>query len=559
MNIPTARYFIAFSIGVLLTLIKRFNPLLMRKIITFLAILSALTGSAQTQIQLPAGYGLNGPNGFLPNTAMPLYSYDGYLYCKAHLSSSISGFPGAFFKVNESTNAVTEITGVPIAFDLMNTHSFKVNNGELFCSLGNSLQVLRINPATNTYSTIAGVGFEFVILNDKIFGRNRAYHLATETFSNLMDPENPTQVLPPLEGFAVCDNSVYCVRNITDLTTGTPQYSSKVYRIIDGLAVSLLYTNTYNGIYSGFDDGKPIVFDNKILRRFTEYINNVGGTVYVESLDVDADMLNRIFTYEPINLQNSHYLFNNNIYLNNSLDQTWVSNGSDDAQLSDIPNIIKDASFSYNPSSPVYGGGGTAYIQNSTNVFGCRRILANGIVTYTVNKSDGTADGTSVIYTSTNEQLHSAIIVNNDLFFFKYTANGGVGALIRYNHETGQITNPVSFSLQSLLFGVNNSIFFYGVVNQAYGLYKLDAAALSTDFPASSGHLSVFPNPARYTLTVSHSEPIVDVNIFDMAGRSTGHARFDHDTIDVSHLAKGMYVLEIRTQTGCFRQKVVKE
>ncbi len=515
-------------------------------------------GNAQTQIQLPTGYGLNGSNGFVTNVAMPFFSNDGFVYCKAHLYSNSSGFPGAIFKVDEKTNVVTELTGIPIAFENIDTHSFQVYNGEIFCSLGSSYQVLRINPTLNTYIKIDGIGGEYAILNNKIFGGNRAYHLTTGTFSDLMDPENPTEILPTLQGYKFYNNSIFCTRTITNFVYGTPQYTSKSYRIFDATVIVLLYTNSFNGIYEGFDDGKPVVFNNKVINRYRKFTNDV-ATIYVESYDLDTNSLNTIFTYEPINIQNSHYVFNNNIYFNNSIDQTLISNGINQAVVSDIPNIF-NSSFSYDINSPVYGGSTVPTIQNNNNVFGCKVVQDTTTNTniYTVRKSNGSLSGTSTIYTSSNGSLNSAIIVNNYLYFFKYTELGGFGELLRYNETNNQVTNPISFFLNSLLFGVNDSIFFYGVINNVYGLYKLDKTTLSIVENKILPRTTFSPNPT--TAQIDFSEEINNLEAFDITGKKVKSFQKPSISFDVSNLEKGFFIINGKTAEGkTINHKLVKE
>jgi Secretion system C-terminal sorting domain len=528
----------------------------MKKIITILIMLFALVISAQTQIQMPAGYGRNDVNGFVPGAAEPFYSYNGYLYCKAHLQSNITGFSGAIFKVNEATNVATQITGPIISYDSIQLSNFQIYNDEIFCTLNN--EVVRINPNSNTFSKTSSIGFEFAVLNNKIFGAGGIYDLISNTYSVFMNPENPAEVLQGLEGFDLYNNAIYCTRTIFN-GPSINQYESKIYKILDANSIQLLYTNPSNGYYQGFDNSKPVTFNNKLCYRFR---NVTTQTNSVLSYNLDNNSISTIFTYEPIDLMNSHYVYNNNIYFNNSLDQTLVSNGISPAVLTNIPNIISQGggNFVFNTDSPLFGSGGkNASILYNNKMFGLKtrydaNIPAN---VQEIRKTDGTLAGTSIIYSS-NDQLYSAIVVNNKLYFFRFTAVGGFGELREYNDQSQQLTLVSLFGLKSYLYGVNNSIYFYGSVNGNNGLYKLNTNTLSNKKNPQSQTFSISPNPTNSTLNIQTQQKINTINIIDLIGRKTSITNFENNKIDVSNLQNGVYFLEIATENGLQTQKFIK-
>ncbi len=64
----------------------------------------------------------------------------------------------------------------------------------------------------------------------------------------------------------------------------------------------------------------------------------------------------------------------------------------------------------------------------------------------------------------------------------------------------------------------------------------------------------VYPNPAHDVLRIDSEEPVIEVVIYELSGR-TVKKLFNQNTIDVSALEKGVYNLEIRTE----ETKVVKK
>jgi hypothetical protein len=78
------------------------------------------------------------------------------------------------------------------------------------------------------------------------------------------------------------------------------------------------------------------------------------------------------------------------------------------------------------------------------------------------------------------------------------------------------------------------------------------------ELSVENGALRVYPNPTRGQLIIENGELIIDnVTIYDVVGRTVGAypCGRPENTIDVSHLAKGMYFLK----TGNKTVKFVKE
>jgi hypothetical protein len=69
---------------------------------------------------------------------------------------------------------------------------------------------------------------------------------------------------------------------------------------------------------------------------------------------------------------------------------------------------------------------------------------------------------------------------------------------------------------------------------------------------------TLFPNPARTSLTIQSPEQITSLKIIDITGREIRNSQFEvrNSTIDISHLQKGVYVFIIN---GSAARKVVVE
>ncbi|MAM27814.1 MAG: hypothetical protein CMC13_02230 [Flavobacteriaceae bacterium] len=72
--------------------------------------------------------------------------------------------------------------------------------------------------------------------------------------------------------------------------------------------------------------------------------------------------------------------------------------------------------------------------------------------------------------------------------------------------------------------------------------------------------VSIFPNPAQNELNVNIPSTIEveAVSMYDILGKDTG-VQYNNGTIDLSNLARGVYILNVRTSAGTLTEKIVKQ
>jgi 1,4-alpha-glucan branching enzyme len=72
--------------------------------------------------------------------------------------------------------------------------------------------------------------------------------------------------------------------------------------------------------------------------------------------------------------------------------------------------------------------------------------------------------------------------------------------------------------------------------------------------------VAVYPNPAKNILTVKSENMIVnDLSVRDTQGAKQKLVRLTKDTWDIQHLSRGLYIVEIRTNRGIARKKIIKD
>jgi len=72
--------------------------------------------------------------------------------------------------------------------------------------------------------------------------------------------------------------------------------------------------------------------------------------------------------------------------------------------------------------------------------------------------------------------------------------------------------------------------------------------------------ISIFPNPTTGTFTVKVPSEIEihNVSLFDMLGKRTV-ATITNNTVDISNLSRGLYIMNMETTAGTFTQKIIKQ
>jgi hypothetical protein len=93
-------------------------------------------------------------------------------------------------------------------------------------------------------------------------------------------------------------------------------------------------------------------------------------------------------------------------------------------------------------------------------------------------------------------------------------------------------------------------------------LYKTSAGGglglTVEDIGAVNDGISVYPNPANAIVYIETPEQvkIETLSVYDAAGRLAKHIK-GVQQLDLSNLAKGTYLLEIGTEQGVFKRKLL--
>ena len=90
-------------------------------------------------------------------------------------------------------------------------------------------------------------------------------------------------------------------------------------------------------------------------------------------------------------------------------------------------------------------------------------------------------------------------------------------------------------------------------------LYTDNGGITAVPSMLSESTVSIFPNPASSGIQLNSSEPILQVQFSDAAGRIIRIIDQPPTYLPLTDLAKGLYYLRIKTNDGISVQKIVHE
>lgn len=82
---------------------------------------------------------------------------------------------------------------------------------------------------------------------------------------------------------------------------------------------------------------------------------------------------------------------------------------------------------------------------------------------------------------------------------------------------------------------------------------------LAVDETAKSKEITIYPSPASEILHISGLLSETDYEIFSASGQKTGEGRTSDNTVDIHHLARGIYFIQLKNKENITRLKFIKK
>lgn len=294
----------------------------------------------------------------------------------------------------------------------------------------------------------------------------------------------------------------------------------------------------------------------------TEVVSFLGGNTY-NNFDTNTSIM---YTYTPDTPEGAKIKVTKYAGRVSGGDLKWTFNNSADDASSDINVALKTALTVYKTSLvSVQGDSSTSATDTAGNNTAGDKIhnftlsgktstfysitgnlsTSKGTVTYlglTLTQCLKMESGTLISFTTTQEA--TLTLVFNVDFTGKINING-----VSYNPTAGILTKKIPAGSYSITKGDIANLFYMSI---AYPTTGMQQAAVFKPV--------LYPNPALNCLTISSNTRIQRIEIYSSTGvlaKSITSAPFD--TIDISILSPGCYMVKIFTAQGVFKQTIIKK
>jgi hypothetical protein len=275
--------------------------------------------------------------------------------------------------------------------------------------------------------------------------------------------------------------------------------------------------------------------------------STMDGAIYVHAADMDND--GDMDLLAAASLGNIVSYFENNGGLIFSAPVTITATAS--AVTSVISTDIDgdndlDVVVSYSGNDKVVWFANT----NGTGVFGTEQIISSiADRPFKVDAADLDNDG--------DMDVLSANFNDAEIVWYENTNGAGSFGLAQVISTTAQGASFVSTA------DIDNDgdmdVLSASYNNSSFNWYRNSLISTGVNDVANKNFMAVYPNPTTSILTIDIQEKINVLTIVDITGKSVETFIPTQNTVDVSDLVKGIYFLQIQTNTGIANSKFIKE
>ena len=150
-----------------------------------------------------------------------------------------------------------------------------------------------------------------------------------------------------------------------------------------------------------------------------------------------------------------------------------------------------------------------------------------------------------------------------------YTLSQGMMTTDNFNNTTTNCDFPIHNNFENDYFTFMSEGWLYAIDNDGTGLrltayQPIDPFAIFTNYPLSvsdieTSNIKIYPNPSSSIIHISSQRnPLLSIEVFNLLGENILTRNTDLETVDISHLDTGIYLLKMYTERGATVKKIIK-
>jgi hypothetical protein len=192
-------------------------------------------------------------------------------------------------------------------------------------------------------------------------------------------------------------------------------------------------------------------------------------------------------------------------------------------------------------------------------------IVIDGDLFYYTNPDYGNVLSSSILNPSTiSTQVvtgiahPSSLLLNNGLLYISDSAAGKIYSINPYSNSTIPELILSGLNAPQSMIVYNNEL--YIAESSANRIVKINLNTLGNAEIENAIPIVIAPNPAQNILNIHTQETIKEVLVYDMLGKKVNTTQVSNNTLDVSNLAQGLYIIKvIGEKDKMFSSKFIKK
>nr|WP_321233626.1 ELWxxDGT repeat protein [uncultured Psychroserpens sp.] len=308
--------------------------------------------------------------------------------------------------------------------------------------------------------------------------------------------------------------------------------------------------------------GQVTITDN--FTFFTSRDNNNGDTeLWRTDGTVAGTQLVKDIGVGYSSIPNGLIAFGNNVifsaFTNENGRELWISDGTESGTIQ-LKDIFIGANGSLDFNSEFFATDEFIYFTANDGTTGTE-----------LWRTDGTEAGT-VLVKDINSGISGSnatefIEINNTIYFQAFEASQGSelwktdGTEAGTINVTDAISPGISGSVPRDMISSEGDLFFTAVT-EAHGrqLWKIAGETLSNESFEEATEILLYPNPSKNTIHFKSIQPITNATIFSLNGQLIKtFNNIENNTIDISELTTGLYLIEYQSNGKHHNGKIIKQ